>query len=99
MTHVFKASRLTQGNRVFPSTLEIGDTFVVWRKRTLLSHSEVSMHLQRIASVRITAGPLFADILIESSGGTDPISSTGHPKGDAQEIKRLIEAAQQSKLG
>ena len=98
-TYVFTASRLTSGNHVFPTAIEVGDTFVVKRTRTLLSRNEVSIHLRRVASVRIETGVLWSDILIESSGGSDPIASHGHSKSDAQEIKRLIEAAQQNHLG
>jgi hypothetical protein len=37
---------------------------------------------------------IWSEILIESSGGTDPIRSHGHHKGDARRIKELIENAQ-----
>ena len=36
--------------------------------------------------------------LIESSGGTDPLTSHGHRKPDAERIKQLIEEAQ-ARLG
>ncbi len=95
----FVASRLTQGNHLFPTVIEVGDTFVVKRTRTLLTRNEVSIHLQRVASVRIETGVLWSDILIESSGGSDPIASHGHRKDDAVRIKELIEAAQSRNLG
>jgi hypothetical protein len=90
----FVASRLTQGNRLFPTVIEVGDTFVVKRTRTFFTKNEISIHLSRIASVRIETGVLWSDILIESSGGSDPIASHGHRKGDALRIKELIEHAQ-----
>ncbi len=96
---VFRASRLTHGNHLFPTVIEVTDAFVIKRTRTLLTRNEISIHLQRVASVRIKTGVLWSDIVIESSGGTDPIQSHGHRKADAQEIKRLIEAAQQVRLG
>jgi hypothetical protein len=34
---------------------------------------------------------LWSDIVIESSGGTDPIASHGHRKRDAQRVRDLIE--------
>jgi hypothetical protein len=37
---------------------------------------------------------VWSDILIESSGGSDPLSSHGHSKSDAQRIKELIEGFQ-----
>ncbi len=95
----FVASRLTSGNHLFPTVIEVGDTFVVKRTRTLLTRNEVSIHLQRVASVRIETGILWSDILIESSGGSDPIASHGHRKDDAVRIKELIEQAQSRNLG
>ena len=93
---VFRASRLTRGNFLFPTAIEVTGTFVIRRKRTWFTRNEISMHLRHVASVRINTGILWSDILIESSGGTDPIASHGHTKGDAVEIKRLIELSQHS---
>jgi hypothetical protein len=47
-----------------------------------------------VASVRIETGLLWSDITIESTGGSDPLTSHGHTKADARRIKELIEAAQ-----
>lgn len=98
-TETFKASRWTRGNRVFPTVLEVTDTAVVLKKRSWFSRNEMSIHLQRVASVRIDTGLLWSDILIESTGGTDPITSHGHRKVDALRIKALLEQAQTQHLG
>ena len=55
----------------------------------------MSIGIQKVASVHIHTGLFWSEILIESSGGTDPISSHGHRKADAQRIKELIETYQQ----
>jgi hypothetical protein len=94
----FVASRLTPGNHLFPTVIEVTETFVVKRTRTWVTRNEISIHLQRIASVRIGTGILFSDIDIESSGGTDRIESHGHTKRDARRIKELIEQAQNRQL-
>lgn len=99
MPEVFKASRLTKGNRLFPTVIEVSDQAVVRRKRSWFSVNEMSIHLSRVASVRINTGPLFADILIESTGGSDPLESHGHAKGDAKRIKALIEEGQGRLVG
>jgi hypothetical protein len=39
---------------------------------------------------------IWADILIESSGGSDPLTSHGHKKADARRIRELVEAAQEN---
>jgi hypothetical protein len=44
--------------------------------------------------VHISTGVLWAEIRIESTGGTDPITSHGHRKADAQRIRNLIESYQ-----
>ena len=97
-TETFQASRWTKGNRLFPTWLEITDTSVTRRKRSWFSKNEMTIHLMRVASVRIDTGLFWSDILIESTGGTDPITSHGHRKKDALRIKELIEKAQTSHL-
>jgi hypothetical protein len=93
-SEAFIASRWTRGNHLFPTQLEVNETAVVRRKRAWFTVDEETMHLQRIASVRIRTGIFFADLLIESTGGSDPIWSHGHHKSDAQRVKALVEAAQ-----
>jgi hypothetical protein len=94
----FKASRWTKGNHLFPTIIEVTDTAVVRRKRSWFNRNEMSIHLQRVASVHIETGILWSDILIESTGGSDNISSHGHRKPHAIRIKTLIEAAQTQHL-
>ncbi len=90
----FRASRWTRGNHLFPTVIEVSEMAVVRRKRSWLSMNEISIHLSKVASVRIDTGLLWADILVESTGGSDPLTSHGHRKPDARRIKELIEAAQ-----
>jgi hypothetical protein len=97
-TESFKASRWTRGNLFFPTIVEINDTAVIRRKRSWFSHSEMSIHLQRVASVRIQTGLFWSEILIESTGGSDPIQSHGHRKKDALRIKAIIEQFQSQHL-
>ena len=99
MSEVFKASRLTKGNRLFPTVIEVSDQSVVRRKRSWFTVDEMSIHLGRVASVRVNTGLMFADILIESSGGSDPLESHGHSKGDARRIKELVEQGQSRLAG
>ncbi len=94
MTETFHASRWTSGNHLFTTVIEITDTAVVRRKRSWFSVNEISIHLSKVASVRIETGMLWSDITIESTGGSDPLTSHGHTKADARRIKELIENAQ-----
>lgn len=93
-TEIFKASRWTRGNRLFPTYIEVSDKAVMRRKRSWFRLDEMSMSINKVASVHIKTGLIWAEILIESSGGSDPIASHGHNKSDAQRIKELIENVQ-----
>ncbi len=91
---VFVASRLTRGNRVFPTTILVTEYSVVRRKRSWLTVSEESIPIQKVASVNLATGILWSDIRIESTGGSDPIVSHGHTKADARRIQERIESLQ-----
>ncbi|PWU19486.1 MAG: hypothetical protein C5B50_06485 [Verrucomicrobia bacterium] len=91
---IFKASRWTHGNHLFPTYIEVSDKAVTRRKRSWISRDEMSMSISKVASVHIKTGLIWSEILIESSGGTDPMVSHGHTKADAIRIKELIENAQ-----
>ena len=54
----------------------------------------MSISITKVASVHIKTGILWSDILIESSGGSDPLASHGHTRADAQRIRELVETAQ-----
>jgi hypothetical protein len=98
MSPLFKASRWTSGNHLFPTVIEITGEAVVLRKRSWVSTSEKTIHLARVASVGIEAGLLFADVRIESSGGGEDIVSHGHWKGDARRIREIIQEWQTRNL-
>jgi hypothetical protein len=93
-TETFRASRWTKGNLLFPTTIEVSDKSVTRRKPSWFSQDEMSISITKVASVHIKTGLMWSDILIESSGGSDPFASHGHSKADAVRIKQLIEEAQ-----
>ena len=93
-SETFKASRWTRGNFLFPTVIELTDKAVVRHKRSWFSKDEMSISITKVASVHIKTGIIWADILIESTGGTDPLASHGHKKADARRIRELIEEAQ-----
>jgi hypothetical protein len=90
----FKASRWTRGNHLFRTVIEVTDRAVTRHKRSWFSKDEISISISKVASVHIKVGLIWSDILIESSGGTDPLASHGHSKADAQRIRALVEEAQ-----
>ena len=91
----FKASRWTNGNHLFPTIIEVTDKAIVRHKRSWFSKEEISISITKVASVHIKTGIIWSDILIESSGGSDPLKSHGHRKADARRIRELIEGAQE----
>ena len=93
-TEIFKASRWTKGNFLFPTYIEVNDRSVIRHKRSWFSRDEISISITKVASVHITTGMVWSDILIESSGGSDPLASHGHRKSDAKRIKELVEGHQ-----
>ena len=96
MADVFKASRWTAGNLVFPTELEVSPERVLRRKPRFFGSNEESIAISKVASVQISTGMIFSDIRIDSSGGSNPIVSHGHTKGDARCIRELIEQYQQT---
>jgi hypothetical protein len=92
--HVFRASRLSRGNLLFPTQVKVTPTSVVHYTPELVGGREHSMHISHVASVLIDRNLFFSDVLIESSGGTSPVRCHGHRKADAVEMKRLIEQFQ-----
>jgi hypothetical protein len=91
---VFVASRFTRGNRVFPTQVVITPASVIRRKPQWLGRQEHSIHVNHVASVTIDTGLLFSDVIIETSGGSEPIVCHGHRKAEAVRMKELIERYQ-----
>ena len=92
--HVFVASRLSRGNRVFPTQVKVTATSVVHRTPQWLGQLEQSINIAHVASVKIDTNLLFADVCIETTGGHNAIHCRGHRKSDALAIKALIERFQ-----
>ena len=92
--YVFRASRLSAGNRVFPTQVLITPTSVVHHTPQWVGKRQHSIHIAHVASVSIDTHLLFSDVYIETTGGTTPIACRGHRKGDAVEMKKLIEEYQ-----
>jgi hypothetical protein len=91
---VFRASRLSSGNRLFPTQVLISPTSVVQYTPRWFGRQEEVIHMAHVASVKIDTGMILSDIQIETSGGSDPIKCHGHHKGDAVRMKTLIEQYQ-----
>ena len=91
---VFRASRLSSGNHLFPTQVLITPTSVVQYTPRWFGRREETIHMAHIASVTIETGMVLSDVFIETSGGTGPIACHGHRKADAGRMKSLVERYQ-----
>jgi hypothetical protein len=91
---VFRASRLSAGNRLFPTQVQISPSSVVHYTPRWIGHREESIHIAHVASVSIETHLMFSDVFVETSGGAKPVRCHGHRKRDAIRMKQLIEQHQ-----
>jgi hypothetical protein len=91
---VFRASRLSGGNHLFPTQVLITPTSVVQYTPRWVGRQEETIHMAHVASVKIDTGLLLSNVLIETSGGVSPVECHGHWKSDAVRMKELIERHQ-----
>jgi hypothetical protein len=92
--HVFRASRLSKGNRLFPAQVQISQTSITLFRPQWVGKFEESIHMAHVASIKIDTNVIFSNVLIETTGGHHPIVCHGHLKGDATQMKKLIERYQ-----
>jgi hypothetical protein len=91
----YEASRISgNDNVVFPDRLEIDEDNgnITFFKGTIVGYRQSFLARNNVASVRIASGLLFADIIIESTGGKE-IRVSGLRKRDAREIMELLSDA------
>lgn len=92
--HVFRASRFSRGNFLFPTQVIVTPGSVLHYTPEIVGGREQSIHIHHIASVLIDRNLFFSDVLIETSGGASPVRCHGHRKRDAVAMKQLIERFQ-----
>src|SRR5216110_1406697 len=97
VSETFKASRWTRGNLIFPTRIVVTPLHVSRVKPRLFGTTEESIAINQVASVQIKTGVIWSEIRIDSTGGSDPITSHGHRKADAIRIRELIETYQVAK--
>jgi len=95
---VFRASSWTRGNHLFPTQVAVTPTSVVQHTPRWIGKQDESIHIAHVASVKINTHLFFSDVLIETTGGSDPIVCHGHWKSDAVRMKELIEKYQTEQL-
>jgi len=97
--HVFKASRLSQGNRLLPAQVIVSNDSITLYQPQWIGKIEESIHISHVSSIKIDTNLVFSDVFIETTGGHNPIVCHGHTKGDAVAMKKLIEKLQSERYG
>jgi hypothetical protein len=97
--HVFQASRLSRGNRLLPAQVVVSNDSITLYQPQWIGKIEESIHISHVSSIKIDTNLVFSDVFIETTGGRNPIVCHGHTKGDAIEMKKLIEKLQSERYG
>jgi len=92
--HVFRASRFSRGNFLFPTQVAVNPTSIVHYTPEMFGGREQSIHMAHVSSVLVDRNLFFSNVVIETSGGAGAVRCHGHRKADAVEMKRLIEQFQ-----
>jgi hypothetical protein len=90
---VVHASRLTGGNTLFPVQVAILPDRLSRYKPRFLGHTEDSIPINQIASVKVQAGVMFADVVVDSTGGSPAVVIHGLWKSQAELLKNRITQA------
>lgn len=86
----FIASRVSSDQNVlYPDMLKIEDQYVVYYKGYVLGYKTIYIARDQIASVSLSSGLFFADVVIASKGG-EWIRARGFSKGKAKEILHML---------
>lgn len=88
----FSSSRMTFGNFFFPDRLVLNPDHVVFRKSHLIGGEEESIRYEQIASVSVQSGVFFADLLFETTGGSEPVFMNGLWRSTASKAKVELQA-------
>lgn len=87
----FVASRWSgDDNAVFPDRIEIDDNRVLYYKGTITGYKKSLIEREKIASVHLRSGLIFAYVVIESTGGREIVAG-GFSKGDARRIIEILD--------
>jgi hypothetical protein len=97
--HVFRASRWSRGNHLFPTQVAITPSSVTHYTPEWIGRREHSIHMAHVSSVEIDTNLFFSNVVIETSGGSEPVRCHGHRKRDAIAMKQLIEKSQSEYYG
>lgn len=86
----FIASRISSNqNTLYPDILEINDYNIIYYKGYVLGYNTIIISRRNIASVSLSSGLFFADVIVSSNGG-EWIKARGFSKSNAKEILNIL---------
>ena len=87
----FTANRISANHNIlFPDRVDIDDNNVIYYKGAVIGYQTTAIPRSSISSVRLLSNILFADVIIEGSGGRR-MEINGLSKRDAREIYRILQ--------
>ena len=89
---IYQSSRWSKGNRLFPDRIALKSDAVVFKKRHLIGGEEETIRYEQIASVSVQRGVFFADVMFETTGGSEPVILTGLWRSTASRAKAELDA-------
>ncbi|TNE81410.1 MAG: hypothetical protein EP332_04630 [Bacteroidetes bacterium] len=87
----FSASRLSEGNKIFPATISIDEFGVTLRIPGVFKGKEKTLGFREISSVNIETPLVGFSKITFNTLGFDRIHATGFSKEDAKQIKSLVQ--------
>ena len=86
----YTASRLTEGNKLFPAKIILEDNGVTFKVPSFFSGEETTIPYSRISSVNVNSPFVgYSDIIIETTG-EGKIQVHGFTKDEVTEMKQFI---------
>lgn len=76
-------------NAVFPDRLEIDTSIITYFKGTVVGYHKFVIPRDRVASIHLRSGLIFADVIIETFGG-QVVIARGFTKRDARTILNTL---------
>jgi hypothetical protein len=89
-TDTFQSSRWTAGNCLFPDRMHLEDNHVVYEKNGLIKRDKENIRFEQISSVSVRRGWFFALLVLETTGGTRPITLNGLWASEAEAARAAL---------
>ena len=94
MEQTYQSSRWTSGNFLYPDTITLAEDGIHFTKRRLFGSNEEHLNYRAVSSIKVSSSMFFANICIETSGGSQPVVVQGIGKKAAKEIREIVRQRQ-----